>query len=62
MNPPESPSWRQRHRFAVHLTALLITVIAPFLLFFALEAGLGTLSALLFTLIAAAFALVLWVG
>ncbi|HZW02334.1 MAG TPA: hypothetical protein VFF68_00280 [Anaerolineaceae bacterium] len=62
MSTPEKASWRQRRRFMIHLTAMLVVVIAPFLLYTALQSGAAALAALWFALIAAAFAAVTWVG
>lgn len=62
MNPPETLSWRKRHRFGIHLTALLVTILAPLLLYSALQSEAEVLSAVLFGLIAAAYAVVIWAG
>ncbi|HHY88259.1 MAG TPA: hypothetical protein GYA06_04980 [Chloroflexi bacterium] len=67
MPSTESPSarlagWRKRSKFRLQLTAALLAVAAPFLLYQALQSQANALAALLFGVIVFAFALAVWAG
>ncbi len=55
-------TWRKRHRYALQAIALILGVLAPFGIYFALVGGLGWLAALLFGLLAIAMLLTAWAG
>jgi hypothetical protein len=55
-------TWRKRQRYALQVIALILGVLAPFGIYFALVAGLGWLAILLFGVLAAAMLLTAWAG
>lgn len=55
-------AWRKRQRYALQVIALILGVLAPFGIYFALVAGLGWLAILLFGVLAAAMLLTAWAG
>jgi hypothetical protein len=68
-NIPSSPvrsiqfsAWRKRHRFSIQSLVLVIALLSPFALYWALEAGQNALAAFFFGLLALALAVTAWIG
>jgi hypothetical protein len=61
-SPKPKNSWAKRHRFHVQVAALAAGVLAPFLLFAALQAGIAWLAAASFVIFALAMAAAGWMG
>jgi hypothetical protein len=55
-------SWKKRHRFSIQSTALIISLLSPFALYWALEAGQTSEAAFFFGLLALAMAVTAWIG
>lgn len=53
--------WRARYGFRVQAACLLTIVVGSFVLYAALQAGVGALAALCFAAIALATAVVMWI-
>lgn len=55
-------SWSKKHRFHVQVAALVAGLLAPFLLFAALQGGIVWLAGIAFALFALAMAAAGWMG
>lgn len=54
--------FKKRYRLHIQVVALLLGSVVPFVLFAALQAGLGILGGIAFALIVIAMLLTAWVG
>jgi hypothetical protein len=58
----QSLTWRKRHRFSIQSLALIIALLTPFALYWALESGQIAMAAFFFGLLALAMAVTAWIG
>jgi hypothetical protein len=62
MNRVQFKTWRKRYRFLIQSMALVVALLSPFAIFWALEAGQDLLAALSFGLLALAMLVTAWIG
>ena len=62
MNTIQVKTWRKRYRFSIQSMALVVALLAPFALFWTLEAGQTLFAALSFGLLALAMLVTAWIG
>jgi hypothetical protein len=55
-------AWRKRYRFPIQSAALVVALLAPFGLYWGLEAGQNIIAAIFFSLLALALAVTTWIG
>jgi hypothetical protein len=55
-------AWRKRHRFSIQSLVLVIALLSPFALYWAMEAGQNAAAAFFFGLLALALAVTAWIG
>ncbi len=60
MTDMNKESWTKRNRTIIQVAALVVGLCCPFLLYAALNAGLPALAGLLFAILVACMAAVIW--
>lgn len=55
-------AWRRKNKFRLQATALALSLLAPFGLYWALQSGNDLLAAIFFGVIALSMAVAIWAG